>query len=73
MGKHRFNWSDVKKTLIKSIIWRAIAFVRGTLVSWCFLGDWKLSIRISLVGTGVAFITYFIYEMFWDKVKNEVK
>lgn len=66
MGKH-WNWKDIKRTLIKSVIWRVIAFVRGTFVSWCFLRDINLAVRISLVGTAVAFITYFIYELLWDK------
>ena len=72
MGKYwSSNKTSLKRTLVKSIVWRAIAFVRGTFIAWCFLGNIRLSLKISVVGTAVAFITYFIYEMIWDKIEWE--
>jgi len=59
----------IKRTLLKATIWRVIAFTRGTVISYAFTGDMTLSLRISIAGTTVAFITYYIYERLWNNSK----
>lgn len=60
---------SVKRTLVKATVWRTIAFARGTIISYAFTKDISLSVRISIVGTIVAFITYYIYERVWNNSK----
>lgn len=57
----------VKRTLTKAVVWRVFAFVRGMIISYAFTKDLTVSLNISIAGTIVAFITYFIYERMWNK------
>jgi len=61
-------WQKVKRPFIKSVIWRVIALAFGVVVPWLFLGNFELSLHISLVGNGISFILYFIYEVIWEKI-----
>lgn len=57
----------IKQALVKSLVWRIIGFAREIIVALIFTGSIGLSLNISVTNSLVAFFTYFIFELIWER------
>lgn len=58
-----------KRSFVKSIVWRLIAIINGTLVAFIFTHNVFQSFSIGIVGNLSGFVLYYIHERFWNKTK----
>jgi uncharacterized membrane protein len=56
----------LKKSLFKSIIYRMITLVLGTLTSYLFTGDIGVATGLALLTEAVQSVNYFIFESIWS-------
>ena len=61
MDRHR-------RTLVKTVTWRLLAFLITTVVVYAFRRDVMESIEISLVANGLKMIIYYLHERIWNKL-----
>ena len=62
--------ASYKETLVKTLIWRAIATTITFLVSWVISGSWKFGLAVGGIDTILKSIGYFSFERFWEKIKK---
>ncbi len=66
-----------KTSIIKSIIYRAITLVLGTLTAYVFTGSLAIATGTALLTEAVQAVNYFVYELIWSnysrkKIEKEV-
>ena len=59
-----------KKTLIKTLIWRAIATSITIMTGWLVSGDWKFGLAVGGIDTILKTVAYFGFERIWEYDKN---
>jgi uncharacterized membrane protein len=59
-----------KSTLLKTIIWRAIATSITILVGWLVSGDWRFGLAIGSIDTLIKTVGYFTFERMWLKYRK---
>lgn len=62
--------ASYKETVIKTLIWRAIATVITIFSSWLVSGSWKFGLAIGSIDTLIKTVGYFSYERVWEKFKK---
>jgi uncharacterized membrane protein len=58
-----------KRSLVKSVTWRAIGVVVLGLVTWMVTRNWKQVSVITLVFESTQIVLYYLHERTWLKVK----
>jgi len=58
-----------KKTLIKTIIWRAIATSITVMTGWLVTGNFKFGLAVGGIDTILKTVAYFGFERFWESKK----
>lgn len=58
-----------KRSMVKSLSWRVVAFIILAITSYLFTGNIKDMSRITLTYTFVQLIIYYLHERIWDKIK----
>jgi len=56
----------IKRSLIKSIIYRMITLALGTLTSYLFTGDIGVATGLALLTEAVQSVNYFVFETIWS-------
>ena len=59
--------SSIKKTLVKTFVWRIIATSITIITGWAVSGDWKFGLAVGSIDTVLKTIGYFSYERIWIK------
>ncbi|WP_128905607.1 DUF2061 domain-containing protein [Halorubrum amylolyticum] len=57
-----------KRTVAKTLCYRAIMVAITILVAWAVVGDVGDAVNIGLVANVVKTVTYYAYERLWDHV-----
>lgn len=68
MKDHKIEW---KQSLIKSIIYRSITLVLGTLTAYLITGSIAVATGTALLTEAVQSVNYFAYEMVWSNVSRK--
>ena len=55
-----------KRSLIKAISWRAIAFIVLGIISWIVTRNWDQTARITIVYSAVQIVLYYFHERWWE-------
>jgi uncharacterized membrane protein len=58
--------SEVKESLVKSVIYRLITLVLGTLTAYVFTGSIAVATGTALLTETVQAVNYFAYELIWS-------
>ena len=58
-----------KDTLIKTIIWRAIATSITIMTGWLVTGNLKFGLAVGGIDTILKTVAYFGFERFWESKK----
>lgn len=56
-----------KKSLIKTISWRAIAIVISFVITYLFTRSSSMSFEIVIIANAVSMIGYYFHERIWSK------
>lgn len=62
--------STYKRSFIKGFSWELIAFVITFIAVYIVFGDFKTSLRFSLILTLIKAFLFFIHERLWKKVRG---
>ncbi|MFW9771549.1 MAG: DUF2061 domain-containing protein [Promethearchaeota archaeon] len=65
MNSQKIEW---KNSLIKSIIYRGITLVLGTLTAYLLTGSIAIATGTALLTEAVQAVNYFIYELIWSNI-----
>lgn len=57
-----------KRSIVKGLVWRAIAIVGSFTTAYLVIGSLSTSIELTVWGNIVATILYYFYERFWAKI-----
>lgn len=60
---------SIKKSVLKTFSWRAIATLTTMVVAYVFVGDVAIALSIGGVEFIVKMIIYFIHERAWSKIE----
>ena len=61
---------DTTKRLIsKSITWQIAGLLTMTMIGFLFTGSFAASSGIAIMGSVAGFVSYFLHEMAWSKIK----
>ena len=58
-----------KRSLAKSLTWRAIAVVSTLLIGFAMTGSWAFAVSLTVVSNVINFVLYYIHERVWLQVK----
>ncbi len=67
MTEHKIEW---KESLLKSIIYRSITLVLGTLTTYFITGSIAVAAGAALLTEAVQSVNYFAYEMVWSNLSR---
>lgn len=67
MESRKVEW---KSSLIKSIIYRSVTIVLGTLTAYILTGSIAIATGTALFTESVQGINYFIYELIWSNISR---
>lgn len=67
MKEHKIEW---KESLIKSVIYRAITLVIGTLTAYIITGSIAIATGTALLTEAVQSVNYFAYELAWSNISR---
>ena len=57
-----------RRSLVKSITWRVVAFATTVAVAYLILGDVKASLSIGVVANGIKVGLYYMHERMWEDI-----
>ena len=57
------------RLIIKSATWQIAGLLTMTIIGFLFTGSFAASSGIAIVGSIAGFISYFLHEIVWSKVK----
>lgn len=60
-----------KESLIKSLIYRGITLVLGTLTAYIITGSIEIATGTALLTEAVQAINYFVYELIWSNISRK--
>lgn len=58
-----------RRSLAKSITWRAIAIAVTFVVGYVMTGNWQFAASLSLISNLINFVLYYLHERFWLKIR----
>ncbi|MCF7908097.1 MAG: DUF2061 domain-containing protein [Candidatus Omnitrophica bacterium] len=58
-----------KRSLVKSLTWRVIAFLTTIIAIYIYTKDVKESLVVGIAANTVKIFLYYIHERIWNKVK----
>ena len=61
----------IKRTLVKTVIWRLIGSMDTFVVSYIVTGTFETALKIGGIGLFTKMIMYFIHELIWSKRKKK--
>ena len=61
----------IKRTLVKTVIWRLIGSMDTFVVSYIVTGTFETALKIGGIGLFTKMIMYFIHELIWSKQKKK--
>lgn len=62
------SFDSHKKTILKTISWRALGTIDTFLVTWLLTGSLSFGLSVGLVGIFTKTILYYIHERMWLKI-----
>jgi uncharacterized membrane protein len=62
---------DWKQSVIKTLIYRAITLVLGTITVYIFTGSIALATGAALLTEAVQSVNYFVYELIWSNITRK--
>ena len=57
---------SVKRSLAKTISWRAVGTLDTILISWLITGAWAFAVSIGVIELFTKMILYFFHERLWS-------
>ena len=60
-----------KKSMVKSVVYRAYAFLITFLTTLLLTGNLELSITLGLVENALKIVTYYWFDIFWNKLTSK--
>lgn len=60
---------NIKRSVLKTISWRAVGTLDTVLISWLITGALSLAFSIGLIELVTKMILYFFHERAWNKIK----
>ena len=60
---------STKRSCMKAVTWRIIAFITTMVISYIYLGDISEATQIGIIDTVIKFIIHYVYERGWTKIK----
>ncbi|MFW9820980.1 MAG: DUF2061 domain-containing protein [Candidatus Thorarchaeota archaeon] len=67
MKQHKIEW---KESLIKSLIYRSLTLVLGTLTAFLITGSIAIATGTALLTEAVQAVNYFVYELTWSNISR---
>jgi len=64
---HKIEW---KESVVKSIIYRSITLILGTLTVYLITGSLVIATGAALLTEAVQSVNYFIYELTWNNISK---
>ncbi len=64
---HKIEW---KESVVKSIIYRSITLILGTLTVYLVTGSLAIATGTALLTEAVQSVNYFIYELTWNNISR---
>ena len=61
----------IKRTLVKTVIWRLIGSMDTFVVSYIVTGTFETALKIGGIGLCTKMIMYFVHELIWSKRKKK--
>jgi len=58
-----------KRSLLKSLTWRVIAFLVTTIVVYIYSRDIKESLVIGISANAIKILLYYVHERIWNRVR----
>jgi len=58
-----------KRSLAKSLTWRAVAVVSTLLIGYAMTGSWAFAVSLTVVSNVINFVLYYIHERVWLKIR----
>ena len=62
------SFEHPKRTLVKTLTWRLIAFVTTIIVVYAYTGDVKESLTVGIVANLLKMFFYYVHERAWNRV-----
>ncbi len=59
----------IRRSLIKTILWRFIGTIDTIVISWLITGKLNLALSIGSIELVSKMILYFLHERIWDKIE----
>jgi len=56
------------RTILKTVVWRAVATLTTVIVVFAFTGEVKLAFTVGGVGIAIKMVLYFLHERLWNKI-----
>jgi uncharacterized membrane protein len=66
-----FKEIEWKQSLVKSIIYRGITLVLGTLTAYVLTGSIAIATGTALLTEAVQAVNYFVYELVWSNISRK--
>lgn len=61
------------RSLVRSIIWRALSIVVLALITYLVTHSWVITTAITVLHHGLSILGYYLHERFWMQVDKRVK
>ena len=58
-----------KRSITKAVVWNIIGFGMMLITGFLATGSWTTGGGVALINTTIGFISYFLYERFWARVR----
>ena len=68
MNLHEIEW---KESLVKSIIYRLITLILGTLTAYIITGSLAIATGTAILTESVQAINYFVFEIIWSNIARK--
>jgi len=60
---------EIKRSLVKTISWRAVGTITTVLISWLITGALTLAFSIGFIELVSKLVLYYFHERTWNKIK----
>lgn len=67
--KKGFILDTKSRSLIKSLLWRIVATISTSVISFLYTGNLSLAASIGIVSSVINFVLYYWHERLWNNIK----
>jgi uncharacterized membrane protein len=58
-----------KRSLAKTLLWRAICIVVSIVTTFAFTNKWDLAVAVGTVYNVITMVLYYFHERLWNRIK----